>query len=94
MLYSSFARPHGAGFVWSYAPEAKAIGIGVTSAGVDTGMPVDSPPLTWDELERDLRLAWAWTDDMFIYSLEGCVRQGFFPRLKAFIWDQPISRAY
>ena len=90
MLYSSFARPHGAGFVWSYAPEAKAIGIGLTSAGVETGTPFESPPLSWDELERDLRLAWAWTDDLFIYSLEGCVKRGFLPRLKTFTWDQPI----
>ena len=49
-----------------------------------------SHPLSWDELERDLRLAWAWTDDLFIYSLEGCVKRGFLPRLKTFTWDQPI----
>ena len=90
MLYSSFARPHGAGFVWSYAPEAKAIGIGLTSTGVETGTPFESPPLSWDELERDLRLAYAWTDNLFIYSLEGCVKRGFLPLLKTFTWDQPI----
>jgi hypothetical protein len=90
MLYSSFARPHGAGFVWSYAPEAKAIGIGLTDAGVGIGMSSDTHPLSWEELERDLRLAWHWTDDLFIYSLEGCVKQGYLPRLKTFVWDQPF----
>jgi hypothetical protein len=90
MLYSSFARPHGAGFVWSYAPEARAIGIGLTAMGVDTGLMSDSYPLSWREFERDLRLAWHWTDDIFIYSLEGCVRQGFLPRIKTFVWDQPF----
>jgi hypothetical protein len=90
MLYSSFARPHGAGFLWSYAPEAKAIGIGITGSGMETGMPIDTRPLTWEELERDLRLAWNWTNDLFIYNLEGCVQQGFLPRLKTFVWDQPF----
>jgi hypothetical protein len=90
LLYSSFARPHGAGFVWSYAPEAKAIGIGITNPGVEMGMAAESYPLSWEELERDLRLAWHWTDDLFIYSLEGCVKRGFLPRLKTFVWDQPF----
>jgi len=90
MLYSSFVRPHGAGFLWSYAPEAMSIGIGVTAPGVETGMSIDSPPLSWDELARDLRLAWSWTDDLFIYSLEGCVKQGFLHRLRTFEWDQPF----
>jgi len=90
MLYSSFARPHGAGFVWSYAPEAKAIGIGITSKGVEAGTIFESDPLSWEELDRDLRLAWAWTDKLFIYSLEGCVKQGFLSRLNTFSWDQPI----
>jgi hypothetical protein len=90
MLYSSFARPHGAGFVWSYSPEAKAIGIGLIGAGAETGMPIESHPLSWEELERDLRLAWHWTNDIFIYSLEGCVKQGYLVRLKDFVWDQPF----
>jgi len=90
MLYSSLVRPHGAGFLWSYAPSAKSIGIGVTAPGVETSMSIDSPPLSWDELARDLRLAWSWTNDLFIYSLEGCVKQGFLHRLRPFEWDQPF----
>jgi hypothetical protein len=90
ILYSSFARPHGAGFLWSYAPEAQSIGIGVTGAGVGSNLPISSPPLSWDELARDLRLAWYWTNDLFIYSLEGCVEQGYLHRLRTFEWDMPF----
>jgi len=90
MLYSSFARPHGAGFLWGYASEAQSIGIGITSAGVETSLSIHSNLLTWDELERDLRLAWYWTNDLFIYSLEGCVQQGFLQRLRSFEWDYPF----
>ncbi len=90
MLYSSFARPHGAGFVWGYASEAQSIGIGITGAGVETSMAIQAAPLTWDELERDLRLAWYWTNDLFIYSLEGCVKQGYLHRLRSFEWDHPF----
>ncbi len=90
MLYSSFARPHGAGFVWSYAPSANSIGIGLTGEGVETDSKINSHSLTWDELGRDLRLAWYWSDDLFVYSLEGCVKQGYLHRLRSFQWDKPF----
>jgi hypothetical protein len=89
MLYTSFFRPAGAGYLWSYAQQAKAIGLGSTGGGVDTGVG-DGHPLDWEEFSRDLRLAWYWTNDIYIFSLEGCVHQGFFERLKNFQWDRPI----
>ena len=89
MLYSSFSRPLGVGYLWSYAPEAQAIAVGSTGGGIYTGMG-DPSPLSWDEFSRDLRLAWHWTDHLYIFSLEGCVRQGFLDRLKNFTWDTPI----
>jgi hypothetical protein len=89
MLYSSFARPLGVGYLWSYAPEAQAIGVGSTGGGVGIGIG-DPRPLTWEEFARDLRLAWFWTDHLYIFSLEGCVRQGFMEQLKEFRWDTPI----
>ncbi|HEX7974856.1 MAG TPA: hypothetical protein VF498_10635 [Anaerolineales bacterium] len=46
--------------------------------------------MDWEEFSRDLRLAWHWTERIYVFSLEGCVNQGFLPRLKNFIWDQPI----
>jgi hypothetical protein len=89
MLYSSFSRPLGVGYLWSYASEAEAIAVGSTGGGVNVGIG-DARPLTWDEFSRDLRLAWYWTDHLYIFSLEGCVRQGFLERLKDFDWDTPI----
>jgi hypothetical protein len=89
MLYSSFAKPLGAGMVASYSPEAQSVGLGSTGGGIDTGSG-ELPPISWEELARDLRLAWHWCDDLHIFSLEGCVQQGFMARLAAFEWDCPI----
>jgi hypothetical protein len=89
MLYSSYLRPNGAGFIASYAPDAQALGLGITGGGVDVGI-ADKNPLTWQELARDLRLAWYWCDDIHIFSLEGCVEQGYLERLKSFAWDYPV----
>jgi hypothetical protein len=89
MLYTSFLRPSGAGLLCSYGPEAQAIGLGSTGGGVDVGI-LDARPLEWEELARDLRLAWYYKDQIYVFSLEGCVRQGFLPLLKSFQWDVPI----
>lgn len=89
MLYTSFMRPRGAGYLWSYAPEAQSIGLGSTGGGVKINNH-RNPPLIWEELARDLRLAWYWQDDIYIFSLEGCVKQGFLQSLKTFRWDEPI----
>jgi hypothetical protein len=88
MLYTSLIRPHGVGLLASYAPEAQAIGLGSTGGGVEMGISI--PPLSWEELARDLRLAWYWCDDLYLFSLEGCVHQGFLKQLKSFGWDYPI----
>lgn len=87
MLYSSFLYRWGAGYLWSYAPQAEAIGIGITGGGTEIG---NLASLSWEELARDLRLAWYWTDHLYIFSLEGCVRQGYLGRLKLMVWDVPI----
>jgi hypothetical protein len=89
MLYSSFLRPNGVGLIASYAPNAQSVAVGSTGGGVDVGL-VDTLPLTWDELGRDLRLAWHYCDDLHIFSLEGCVQRGFLERLRSFTWDYPI----
>lgn len=88
MLYSSFIRPNGAGFIASYAPEAQCVGLGSTGGGVELG--VSLPPLTWEEFARDLRLAWYYCNDIFIFSLEGCIQQGYLKRLLSFVWDCPL----
>ncbi len=89
LLYTSFLRPNGLGAMWSYGPEVNYIGVGATGGGVDLNIG-DSRPLSWEELARDLRHAWRWCDDIHVFSLEGCVKQGFLKRLRRFDWDSPI----
>jgi hypothetical protein len=89
MLYTSFLRPDGPGILWSYGSHAHSIGIGSTGGGVDLDI-LDLSPMTWEELERDLRHAWVFTDNIHIFSLEGCIRQGYLSRLKEFNFDHPI----
>jgi hypothetical protein len=91
MLYTSMLRPRGPGILWSYAPEADSVGVGSTGGGVQMEGIIDIPPLDWVELSRDLRLARRWKEDIHIFSLEGCIRQGFMGRLKNFDWDGPVT---
>lgn len=92
MLYTSFARPHGHGFLDFYARHFPAVAVGVTGGGVEEGLN-PPPPLTWEELARDLRLARRHTDDIHVFSLEGCVEQGFLERLAEFDWGVPVESA-
>lgn len=89
MLYTSFQRDLGPGILCSYAPDAQMLVVG--SVGGETEIEGAYQPLTWDELARDLRYARRWSADIGIYSLEGCVRQGFLPRLKTFNWEAPVT---
>jgi len=91
MLYSSFHRPYGAGLVWSYAAEESAVGLGSTGGGVDVGGIDKIAPLSWAEFSRDLRLAGHHCREIYIFSLEGCVRQGLLERLIQFNWDGPVD---
>jgi len=86
MLYTSFARPVGGAMIWTLGPNAQAISIGVTDGGPGT-----SPaPLNWDEFSRDLILASHFSRFVGVYNLEGCVNQGFLPRLKSFDWSGTV----
>lgn len=91
MLYSSFVRPWGQAAILNYGPTAGGIAVGSTGGGVEMEGVVDTRPLTWEELQTDLRLAARFCPQVYIFSLEGCHRQGFFPRLKNFIWQQPVT---
>jgi hypothetical protein len=94
MPYTSFLRPYGPGILWSYASEAQSIGVGSTGGGVQVAGLSDVPALHWEELARDLRLARRWSDDIHIFSLEGCLHQGFLKRLIDFDWDGPVEIPY
>jgi hypothetical protein len=91
MLYSSFMPGVGPGFLWSYGPEAEAIGVGTTGGGPDIPGSPTMPTLGWEELARDLLLARHWCDDILIHSLEGCVQQGFLSRLPALDWEEAVT---
>jgi len=88
MLYSSFTRAYGAAILESYAAQAGGIGIGSTGGGVDIQGLADTRPMTWEELQRDLLLAQRHSQNLYIFSLEGCLRQGFLPLLAEFDWEQ------
>lgn len=88
MLYTTLL-PGGQAALWSYAPDARAIGVGSTGGGVDS-----HPKLSMDDLARDLLLAHCWTDDIYIFSLEGCVEKGFLARLRDFDWSQAVAAPF
>jgi hypothetical protein len=89
MLYTSFTPGFGPALLWSYAPDAQGIGVGLTGSGVEPEG--TAALLSWGEFARDLRLAGQWCDEVFVYSLEGCVHQGFVTRLEGFAWDRPVT---
>jgi hypothetical protein len=93
MLYSSFYRPRGAAMLWSYGQQAQSVGLGVTGGGVQIADVWQPRLLDWREFERDLRLAQRCTGDIHIFSLEGCVQQGFLQQLLAFDWERPMTPA-
>jgi hypothetical protein len=90
MLYTSFFRPFGPTFLWSYAADADSVGVGITGGGVELEGVRHPPSLSWEEFSRDLRLAASRCRDLHIFSLEGCVERGFLDRLQTFDWDLPI----
>ena len=91
MIYTSFLRAFGPPLLDSYAREAQTVAVGSTGGGVQLEGAPEIEPLAWDELARDLRLAWRWRRDIHVFSLEGCVQQGFLGRLKDFQWDAPVA---
>lgn len=95
MLYSSFFRPDGPAVLWSYAPEADSVGVGITGGGVDftdaLEEVLDLEPLTWEEFSRDLRLCVMQDKPIHVFSLEGCVEQDFLSKLNTFDWDIPAE---
>ena len=60
--------------------------MGTTGGGPDIADSPQMPTLNWAQLAGDLRLARHFCDQILIHSLEGCVWQGFLPRLRSFEW--------
>jgi hypothetical protein len=87
MLYPSYLGRAGAR---SYFPEAPAIALGVTGGGVHAEeserlgrfLPVAA-------LAEDLRAAARYAQDVYIFSLEGCVARGQLDAISDIRWDEP-----
>lgn len=89
MLYTSSVRSIGAGIIWSLGPHAQGIAVGSTDGDGPAG--ANNGPLNWNELQRDLIVAGHFTRNVGIYDLEGCIRQGFLPRLLTVDWSQSVE---
>jgi hypothetical protein len=87
MLYSTYLGSAGSR---GYMPEAPAIAVGSTGGGVDGDVPKTAARhLRWDALETDLLAAAAHCRDLYVFSLEGCIRQGMLERLVSIDWRRP-----
>ncbi|MEA4812563.1 MAG: hypothetical protein VB108_08345 [Anaerolineaceae bacterium] len=91
MLYSSFNRPYGQAMLQSYASSTDSFGLGVTGGGVVQDGIDTVAPLSWAEFATDLRIAAGYQKPVHIFSLEGCVQQGFLSRLVTFEWNEPVE---
>jgi len=89
MLYSSFNHAMDPALVWAYGPRAQAIVVGITKSNPPTD--ARFPPLDWEEFSRDLRVAAHFSPTVGVFDLEGCLQQGFLPRLKSMNWNQPVT---
>lgn len=90
MLYTSFDHKGGAAQIWRYGPQSQVIAVGSTASSGDAAMDAKYPPLNWEEFSRDLIVAHHFSPIVGVYSLEGCVQQGFIPKLKTMDWTQPV----
>lgn len=86
----------GGALVAEYGPHADAIGVGLTGGGYLDATGRDRGLLSFEALARDLRLAAGFTDTIHIFSLEGCVEQGYLERLPELDWtaDVRVLRRY
>lgn len=91
MAYSSFNHRAGAAAVWSYGQDAQALAVGSTLSTGNAQMDAKYGPLNWEEFSRDVIVASHFSSTVGVYSLEGCVRQGFLPRLKSMDWNQSVT---
>jgi hypothetical protein len=88
MIYTSFAPSHGAGMIWELGPESHAIAVGITEGDPSAGS--FGAALNWQEFSDDLIVAGHFSRKIGVYNLEGCVKQGFLPRLKTMDWSQSV----
>jgi len=89
MTYTSFNHAIDSALIWQYGPEAQMVAVGSTAGDPDPGGKFG--PLSWEEFTHDVVVASRFSPVVGVYSLEGCVRQGFLPRLKTMNWGQSFT---
>jgi hypothetical protein len=90
MLYSSFFSSYSDSILWSYAQQCHAVGVGSTGGGVEIDDVAPLKTLRWIDLKRDLLLASKTVNNLYIFSLEGCVRNNYIDRLVELDWDTQV----
>ncbi|HEY1805123.1 MAG TPA: hypothetical protein VGG45_11680, partial [Terracidiphilus sp.] len=88
MIYTSYARPVGSSIILQLGPYGQSIAVGITDGPAPAGSGFG--PLDWDEFSSDLLVASHFTRHIGIYNLEGCVSQGYLPRLETMDWNAAV----
>jgi hypothetical protein len=91
MTYSSFNHRVGSVIVWDYGPDAQALAVGSTLGSDNPQTDARTGPLDWDEFISDTLVASHFSKIIGVYSLEGCVKQGFLAKLKTVDWNQGVT---
>jgi hypothetical protein len=88
MIYTSYARSVGSAIILDLGPYTQGIIVGVTDGPPPAGSGIG--PLDWDEFSSDLIVASHFAHHIGVYNLEGCVHQGFLPRLETMDWGGSV----
>jgi hypothetical protein len=91
MIYTSMNHPLGASVVYEYGPDAQAIAVGSTVSSGNPKVDAKFGPLSWEELSRNLIVASHFSRVVGVYSLEGCIQQGYLARIKTIHWDDTVE---
>jgi hypothetical protein len=91
MIYTSMNHPLGASVVYEYGPDAQAIAVGSTVSSGNPEVDAKFGPLNWEELSRNLIVASHFSPIVGVYSLEGCIQQGFLARMKTIQWGETVE---
>ena len=87
MGYSSFNHEAGGGIPLIYGPQTQTLAVGTTLDDKAAGLTA----LSWDEFSRDLIVAAHFSHVVGVYSLEGCIRHGYLPRMLSLDWGQTVT---
>ncbi len=72
----------GSALIAVYGPSADALAVGSSSGS--------EAILRWEDLRRDLLLAAAYTDIIYVATLERCIANGFLERIATLNWNESV----